>query len=92
MRKLRFGLVIILFISINSFGQSNKRPNRQEPPSVEELFKEMDTNEDGKLALDEIKGPLKAHFSKVDANNDGFITQEELVNSPKPKGHKPKKD
>ena len=42
-------------------------------------------NEDGKLSKEEVKGPLKDHFDTVDADEDGFITEEELENAPKPK-------
>ena len=34
--------------------------------------------------LDEIKCPLKEDFSKVDADEDGFITEEEFKKAPKP--------
>ena len=43
----------------------------------------MDKNEDGKLSLDEIKGPLKEDFSKVDTDEDGFITEDEFKKAPK---------
>ena len=48
----------------------------------------MDKNEDGKLSKDEIKGPLKEDFSKVDTDEDGFITEEEFKNAPKPERKK----
>ena len=40
----------------------------------------MDTNKDGKLSKEEVKGPLKEQFSKIDTNNDDFITEQELKN------------
>ena len=57
--------------------------NRMQPPSIDEIFK-MDTNEDGKLAQSEIRGPLLRDFEKVDKDGDGFITRTELENAPKP--------
>ena len=75
------------FLAVNQSmaqDQENRR-ERREPPSIDELFKHMDKNEDGKLSKDEVKGPLKDHFSKVDTNEDGYLTREELENAPKPR-------
>ena len=79
---------IVLFMSTNSYAQSQNRKERKEPPTFSELLKEMDKNEDGKLSKDEIKGPLKEDFSKVDTDEDGFITEEEFKNAPKPERKK----
>lgn len=38
----------------------------------------MDTNDDRKLSKDKVKGPLNEDFSKIDADEDGFITEDEL--------------
>jgi len=46
----------------------------------------MDANEDGKLSEEELKGPLKDNFDKIDTDEDGFITEEEFDKAPKPKG------
>lgn len=62
----------------------NRRGQRGNRPSVDELFAKMDTNEDGKLSKDEAKGPLSKHFDRVDSDEDGFITKEEIENAPKP--------
>lgn len=79
---LVFGIMIISNIS---FGQPQGKQDRKEPPTFSELLKDMDKNEDGKLSKDELKGPLKEDFSKVDADEDGFITEEEFKKAPKPK-------
>ena len=79
---LAFGLMVL--ISNVSFGQSKPREGKQ-PPSFSQLLKEMDKNDDGKLSKDEIKGPLKEDFAKIDANEDGFITEKEFKKAPKPK-------
>ena len=61
-------------------GQGEQGP----PPGVEEIFAQMDSNKDGKLSIEEVKGPLKNDFSKIDTNGDGFISKEELEKAPKP--------
>jgi Ca2+-binding EF-hand superfamily protein len=75
----------ILIISNMSYGQSQGRQERKEPPTFSELLKEMDKDEDGKLSKAELKGPLKEDFAKVDLDEDGFITAEEFKKAPKPK-------
>lgn len=88
-KKIKLTAIAILGFSSLTFGQDSENSRGQErggnPPSVEQIFKEMDANEDGKLSQTEVKGPLKKHFSKIDANEDGFLTQEEVENG-KPKG------
>jgi hypothetical protein len=57
---------------------------RRERPSVAQIMEHMDANGDGKLSKKEVKGPLQRDFAKVDTNEDGFITEKELENAPKP--------
>lgn len=49
-----------------------------ERPSAEQLISAMDANKDGKLSKDEVKGPLANDFSRVDTNNDGFLSLQEI--------------
>ncbi len=83
--------IIGLFASckMNAQNDQEKREGR-ERPSVDELFKKMDANEDGLLSLEEVKGPLKKDFSKIDTDEDGFLSKKEIEDAPKPKGRKPK--
>lgn len=86
--KIKSAVVIFgmaLFFSNNTFAQSEKRQGGKTPPTFAALIKQMDANEDGKLAKDELKGPLKENFAKVDTDEDGFITEEEFKKAPKPK-------
>lgn len=62
----------------------NETRKRGERPDPAKMFAEMDTNEDGKLSKDEVKGPLLEQFAKIDSNDDDFISKEELENAPKP--------
>lgn len=43
-------------------------------------MKRLDTNNDGKLSRDEVKGHpmLEKNFDRIDTNKDGFLTEEEL--------------
>ena len=47
-------------------------------PSINELFKVMDENKDGKLSKTEVRGGLKNDFGKLDKNNNGFLEKEEI--------------
>lgn len=94
--KLKFGILILLIAIVTSCktnAQSNdKKQKQQGPPSIEELFKTMDENEDGLLSKEEVKGPLKNDFSKIDTDEDGFLSKEEMKKAPKPeRRERPKK-
>ena len=41
-------------------------------------FQELDDNQDGKLALDEVPGRLRRRFPLLDANDDGFVDEQEF--------------
>lgn len=70
-------------ISCNAQNSGNRQGN-QEPPTVDEIFEQMDKDEDGKLSKEEIKGPLKNDFAKIDTDEDGFLSREEVEEAPKP--------
>jgi Ca2+-binding EF-hand superfamily protein len=82
---------ILLFSLINANALSAQGKQKEGsgpeggPPSIENLFKQMDADKDGKLSKAEVKGPLKEDFDQVDANEDGYLTKEELEKAPKPK-------
>lgn len=81
-------MTIALFASCKSSGSENNNGTSQRrqggQPSVEQLLKEMDANSDGKLSEFEAKGPLKSDFSKIDTDDDGYLSVEEIQNAPKP--------
>jgi Ca2+-binding EF-hand superfamily protein len=93
--KLKLGIAIGIFTilgSVHGIAQNSERNEKPKtPPSYKELLKKMDTDEDGQLSKEEVKGPLKEDFSKIDANKDGFITEEELKKGKKPKRNKESK-
>jgi len=85
--KLKKGLIICSIAFLGTFtinAQSNQRQRPQTRPSIDEIFKQMDANEDGKLSVKEVKGPIKKDFDKIDSNEDGFISKTELKNAPQP--------
>lgn len=66
--------------------QQGDRPQNRRggPPQFSQLLTEMDSNKDGQLAASEVQGPLKNDFAKIDTNEDGFISESEFKNAPKP--------
>lgn len=89
-KKALIAIVFCLGITSITTAQQDNGHQRKEPPTFAELLKEMDTNEDGKLAKDELKGPLKDDFAKIDTDEDGFISKKEFENAPKPeRGKRP---
>lgn len=86
---------VLILVSTSCSGQES--PQNQEkpqggPPDVEEMFVKMDSNKDGKLSLEEVKGPLKKDFDKIDKNQDGFLSKEEVEAAPKrKKGQRPRR-
>ncbi len=82
--RLFSGIIACLFSIVLTAQPSNGNQNRQQRPTTDEIFKMMDVNEDGKLSLKEVKGPLSKDFSKIDIDENGFITKEELEKAPKP--------
>ena len=75
-------LLLMIGFTLTTLAQQRggQGPDRQrpKPPSFEKLLEMMDRNEDGKLAKDEVEGPLTRDFSRIDTNEDGFITEAEL--------------
>lgn len=69
------------------FRPGKGHPGGHHRPNPEEIIKRLDTDGDGTLSLDEFKaGKLaqenperaEAHFKKVDADSNGFVTPDEL--------------
>lgn len=81
-----------MFLTSCSSSQSNQGQNGGQgqrgggAPSATQLIAEMDTDNDGQLSKNEVKGPLANDFSTVDSNSDGYLSKEELENAPKPQG------
>lgn len=67
-----------------STNERGPRGQQGGPPSVDQLFAQMDANKDGQLTKAEVKGPLVQQFDNVDTNDDGFLSRAELEKAPKP--------
>lgn len=86
MKKLVLSVSFIVFASLLVVSQDrNQEIKREAPPSLKQIFKDLDKDEDGKISLKEVKGPLKKDFKKIDTNKDGFLSKEEMKKAPKPK-------
>lgn len=46
---------------------------------IDSLFKQLDTNNDGKISRAEAKGQIRQDFDEIDRNRDGYIEPEELM-------------
>ncbi|SEA11449.1 EF hand [Flavobacterium gillisiae] len=82
--KISYSIFMILAGTVLIYAQPPRGQEGKKPPTAEQLMKEMDANKDGKLALAELKGPIKEDFKKIDLNKDGFLSLEELKKAPKP--------
>lgn len=71
--------------------QNQDELRKRKMPTTRQIMDKMDSNKDGKLSKEEVKGPLANDFSKVDSNKDGYISKEELDKAPKPKRAMPPK-
>lgn len=69
-----------VIIAFSLFFAATLTINAQTPdrPTTEDVFRDMDLNEDGLLEEAEIQGPLKEKFKMIDADADGYVTKEEL--------------
>mgnify|MGYP001627941889 CR=1 FL=1 len=78
-RVMFLGLIVGTMISCASQkDQSDNLRGEGNPPNFMMLLEEMDLNDDGKLSKEEVQGPLLEDFSKIDENEDGFITEDEF--------------
>jgi Ca2+-binding EF-hand superfamily protein len=83
---------MLLLGTVFSYTQTPQGKEGKNPPTVAELFKQMDANKDSNLSKAEVKGPIKDDFDTIDLDKDGFISKEEMEKAPKPEGRKPKKE
>jgi len=75
---------ISLLLCINTSAQDFSK-GKQKENKAEHHFKELDTDKDGYLSLEELQKPLQREFKSLDQNNDGKLSNEEFKNF-RPKG------
>ncbi|MFV9552023.1 EF-hand domain-containing protein [Algibacter sp. PT7-4] len=92
---LKLGTIAFAFFACSFSAQSQEK----KAPNIDKRFKKIDTNDDGKITLDEFKAvkrknevptdQLENRFKRMDQDSDGFVTLEELktaMNKAKKKG------
>lgn len=92
MKKIAISLVLLLIVASCASSRVETDMERTQaaqgrsgqPPGIDQLLSEMDSDGDGKLSKSEAQGPIANDFNKIDQNSDGFITRSELENAPKP--------
>jgi hypothetical protein len=86
MLRLLLAFAVIAVIGIGTTrAQETKKPQR-ERKTVEQIFKDKDTNKDGKLSKDEFmkdapetrKAAMEKRFEAMDTNKDGSVTPDEM--------------
>lgn len=74
-------------VSTEGNNTCNGGPKPQGPPPPEKVMADLDLDKDGFISSREAKGPLVDDFGKIDTNQDGLISLEELkAGSPPPPG------
>jgi hypothetical protein len=63
---------------ISKSGEGGSRRGPKGPPSPEKIIEMMDTDNDQQVSRSEVQGPLARDFDRLDVNNDGMLSKEEL--------------
>lgn len=83
-----FALILIFSCKTNQENKERQQPDDERPTSSQ-LISEMDADKDGKLSMDEVKGPIANDFENIDSDNDNFISLEELDKAEKTRENRP---
>lgn len=73
-------LMVLLLAAGTAMAQRSQSGGRQ-APSAAELIAKLDKDGDGKISSTEFDGPAE-HFTRFDANSDGYITESEVPSGP----------
>lgn len=57
-------------------------------PNPGKVMADLDLNKDNRISKEEARGPLKNDFDKLDQNNDGYLTLDELGDMPPPQNRR----
>lgn len=83
-----FALTLIFSCKTNQENKERQQPDGERPTSSQ-LISEMDADKDGKLSMDEVKGPIANDFENIDSDSDNFISLEELDKAEKTLENRP---
>jgi len=80
---------IIISVLVSTLAMADVKPPAPAPTTSEvvETFKSLDANTDQRISKTEASADksLSARFAAVDANNDGYLDQEEFLARPQAK-------
>ena len=85
-------LLSATLITLNSQAKSERedRDENRAPPTPDQIIERLDSDGSGAITEDEAKGFMAKYFEKIDANSDGEISEEELLDMRENRGQKPK--
>lgn len=82
-----------IVLSTSAFASDKKHEGREDHQyRHEEMFKETDVDNDGKISKQEFTAKSEKHFDQMDKNKDGYLTQDEIKRPERPEKHDKKKD
>lgn len=73
-------LLLLLLGCKSNVDQNISSEKQHDSKSQSQILQELDTNKDGKISKQEVKGPLVRDFDHLDENNDGFLSFNEIQN------------
>lgn len=88
---MKRGMIVLLLLTAGTVAMAQRGSNsdsnsgRGKPPTAAELIAKLDTDGDGKISEAEFDGPSE-HFSQFDANNDGYLSTDEIPSGPPSRG------
>ena len=90
-------LILLMFLSatlitLNSQAKPERdyRDENRMPPTPDQIIERLDIDGSGSITGDEAKGFMAKFFDRIDANGDGEISEEELLNERENRGQNPK--
>lgn len=89
-KSLLLTLLCAALATLTSQAKPNEagREGKGTPPAADQIIERLDTDASGTLSQDEAKGPMAKNFSKIDADANGEITQQELATAHENRGQK----
>ncbi len=79
MKKLALGVAMMAFV-MGALAENQGGDGMKNPPHAGAVFKRLDTNHDGLLSRDEVRGrpKLEKRFERIDRNHDQRLSRVEL--------------